>query len=177
MEGPQGRRESVWPSAKAGMRWQAWSMSDGSRKPNASEVSGMNPIFGRQAFFIPHWWPGMTPNHLTHKVSIVRLTPRWLTVMRKAPSICAYQKGWALWPCSHESIIVKSRSTPVGGPVKSGWRQTKDKGRGLDKRLVQPELVTAWIQWLRIMSIDPLHRFRSRGDGDGDGDGDGQELE
>jgi len=42
--------------------------------------------------------------------------------------------------------IVKSRSTPVGGPVKSGRKRTKDKGRGLDKELVWLELVTAWIQ-------------------------------
>jgi len=70
---------------------------------------------------------------------------------------------------------VKSGSTPVGGPVKSGRRRTKVKGRGLDKRLVQLELVTTWIQWLRITSVDPLHRFRSRGDRDRDGDG--QELE
>ena len=59
--------------------------------------------------------------------------------------------------------IVKSRSTPVGGPVKSGRKWTKDKGRGLDKELVRPELVTAWIQRLRTMSVDPLRRFRSRG--------------
>jgi len=43
-------------------------------------------------------------------------------------------------------VTVKSGSTPVGGPVKSGRKQTKDKGRGLDKELVRPELVTAWIQ-------------------------------
>jgi len=41
---------------------------------------------------------------------------------------------------------VKSGSTPVGGLVKSGRKWTKDKGRGLDKRLVRLELVTAWIQ-------------------------------
>ena len=36
-----------------------------------------------------------------------------------------------------------------------------------DKRLVRPQLVTAWIQRLRITSVDPLRRFRSRGvDGD-----------
>ena len=58
---------------------------------------------------------------------------------------------------------VKSGSTPVGGLVKSGQRWMKDKGRGQDKRLVRPELVTAWIQQLRTTSIDPLHRFRSRG--------------
>ena len=51
---------------------------------------------------------------------------------------------------------VKSGSTPVGGPVKSGRKQMKDKGRGLDKELVRPELVTAWIQQLRITSVDPL---------------------
>jgi len=51
----------------------------------------------------------------------------------------------------------------------------KDKGRGLDKRLVWPELVTTWIQRLRTTSVDPLCRFWSRGDGDGDRDG--QELE
>ena len=41
---------------------------------------------------------------------------------------------------------VKSRSTLVGGPVKSGQKWTKEKGRGLDEGLVPPELVTAWIQ-------------------------------
>jgi len=71
------------------------------------------------------------------------------------------------------AVTVKSGSTPVGGPVKSGQRRMKDKGRGLDKRLVQPELVTAWIQRLRVTSVDPLCRFWSRGDGDGDG----QQLE
>ena len=70
---------------------------------------------------------------------------------------------------------VKSGSTLVGGPVKSGQKRTKEESRGLDKRLVRLELVTAWIQQLRIMSIDPLHRFWSRGDRDGDEDG--QELE
>jgi len=59
---------------------------------------------------------------------------------------------------------VKSGSTPVGGPVKSGRKRTKDKGRGLDKKLVRLELVTAWIQQLRTTSVDPLHRFRSRGE-------------
>jgi len=58
---------------------------------------------------------------------------------------------------------VKSGSTPVGGPVKSGRKQTEDKGRGLDKELVRLELVTAWIQRLRTTSVDPLCRFRSRG--------------
>jgi len=57
----------------------------------------------------------------------------------------------------------KSGSTLVGGPVKSRQKRTKNKGRGLDKELVQLELVTAWIQQLRTTSIDPLHRFRSRG--------------
>jgi len=41
---------------------------------------------------------------------------------------------------------VKSGSTPVRGPVKSGRKRTKEEDRGLDKRLVRPELVTAWIQ-------------------------------
>ena len=41
---------------------------------------------------------------------------------------------------------VKSGSTPVRGPVKSGRKQMKEESRGLDKRLVRPELVTAWIQ-------------------------------
>ena len=74
-----------------------------------------------------------------------------------------------------KTLPVKSGSTPVGGPVKSGQRRMKDEGRGLDKRLVQPELVTTWIQRLRTTSVDPLCRFQSRGDGDGDGGG--QELE
>jgi len=60
-------------------------------------------------------------------------------------------------------LTVKSGSTPVRGPVKSGRKRTKDKGRGLDKELVRPELVTAWIQRLRTMSVDPLRRFQSRG--------------
>ena len=71
---------------------------------------------------------------------------------------------------------VKSGSTPVGGPVKSRRRQTKKEGRGLDKRLVRPELVTTWIQRLRTTSVDPLRRFRSRR-GDRDRDGDGQDQE
>ena len=45
-----------------------------------------------------------------------------------------------------QCVCVKSGSTPVGGPVKSRRKRTKDKGRGLDKELVRPELVTAWIQ-------------------------------
>jgi len=60
-------------------------------------------------------------------------------------------------------VLVKSGSTLIGGPVKSGQKRTKDKGRGLDKELVRPELVTAWIQRLRTTSVDPLRRFRSRG--------------
>jgi len=71
---------------------------------------------------------------------------------------------------------VKSGSTPVRGPVKSGRKRTEDKGRGLDKRLVRPELVTAWIQRLRTTSVDPLRRFRSRR-GDGDRDRDRQDQE
>jgi len=52
----------------------------------------------------------------------------------------------------------------------------KEESRGLDKGLVRPELVTAWIQRLRTTSVDPLRRFRSRrGDGDRDGDGQNQE--
>ena len=38
------------------------------------------------------------------------------------------------------AAAVKSRSTPVGGPVKSGRKRMKEKGRGLDKGLVRPEL-------------------------------------
>jgi len=52
------------------------------------------------------------------------------------------------------------------GYVKSGQRWTREEGRGLDKSLVWPELVATWIQWLRTMGIDPLHRFQSRGDRD-----------
>ena len=78
------------------------------------------------------------------------------------------------WPKKHRSV--KSGSTPVGGPVKSGQARTKEEGRGLDERLVRPGLVTAWIQRLRTTSVDPLRRFRSRR-GDGDRDGDGQDQE
>jgi len=58
----------------------------------------------------------------------------------------------------------------------SGQVWTKEGSRGLDKRLVRPELVTAWIQRLRITSVDPLRRFRSRGE-DRDRDRDRQEQE
>jgi len=79
---------------------------------------------------------------------------------------------------SHQSLWspVKSGSTPVRGPVKSGRKRTEDKGRGLDERLVWPELVTAWIQRLRTTSVDPLRRFRSRR-GDRDRDRDRQDQE
>ena len=85
-----------------------------------------------------------------------------------------WMDSWVHFIAELQSMFrpVKSGSTPVGGPVKSGQKQTKEGSRGLDKRLVQPELVTAWIQRLRITSVDPLHRFRSRGV-----DGDGQEQE
>jgi len=87
---------------------------------------------------------------------------------------------WAVLDSATQShrvpSFVKSGSTPVGGLVKSGRRQTKEEGRGLDKRLVQPELETAWIQWLRTMSVDPLRRFQSRG-GVRVRDGDRQEQE
>jgi len=73
-------------------------------------------------------------------------------------------------------VYVKSGSTPVRGPVKSGRKRMKEESRGLDKRLVRPELVTTWIQRLRITSVDPLRRFWSRGV-DGDRDRDGQEQE
>jgi len=39
-----------------------------------------------------------------------------------------------------QRTTVKSGSTPVGGPVKSGQKRTKEKGKGLDKGLVRPEL-------------------------------------
>jgi len=42
--------------------------------------------------------------------------------------------------CVAMGDVVKSGSTPVGGPVKSGRKRTKEKGRGLDKGLVRPEL-------------------------------------
>jgi len=70
---------------------------------------------------------------------------------------------WSHLTMAQICIPVKSGSTLVRGPVKSGRKQTKDKGRGLDKELVRLELVTAWIQRLRTTSVDPLRRFRSRG--------------
>jgi len=71
---------------------------------------------------------------------------------------------YSIYPVPKKPLgeCVKSGSTPVGGPVKSRRRWTKEEGRGLDKRLVWLELVTAWIQRLRTTSIDLLHRFRSR---------------
>ena len=92
----------------------------------------------------------------------------WLWLMNRV----AAAPTWLLWL----EPSVKSGSTPVGGSVKSGRRRMKGESRGLDKRLVRPELVTAWIQRLRTTSVDPLRRFRSsRGDGDRDGDGQNQE--
>jgi len=46
----------------------------------------------------------------------------------------------AAFPNSEKGAPVKSRSTPVRGLVKSGRKRTKEKGRGLDKGLVRPEL-------------------------------------
>ena len=89
---------------------------------------------------------------------------------------CLYPSSWDNLSTDLGCILVKSGSTPVGGPVRSGWKWTKGEGRGLDKRLVRLELATIWIQRLRTMSVDPLRRFRSRrGDGDRDRDGQGQE--
>jgi len=88
-----------------------------------------------------------------------------VTLLMLNPFFFCSAKDTLLYPCTRlkTCLIVKSGSTPVGGPVKSGRKQTKDKGRGLDKKLVQPELVTAWIQRLRTTSVDPLRRFWSRG--------------
>ena len=41
--------------------------------------------------------------------------------------------------CTSSSLGVKSGSTLVWGPVKSGQKRMKEKGRGLDKGLVRPE--------------------------------------
>jgi len=61
--------------------------------------------------------------------------------------------------------IVKSRSTPVGGPVKSRWKRTRAEvspGQSCDRL----DSTT------RTTSVDPLRRFRSGGDRDGDWQGD-----
>ena len=69
---------------------------------------------------------------------------------------------------------VKSGSTPVGGPVKSRWKWTKEEGRWLDKGLVWLELVTIWIQRQGRCALIPC--IGSSQD-DRDGDGDRQEWE
>ena len=84
--------------------------------------------------------------------------------------------------CSSEAVCpwvaVKSGSTPVGGPVKSGWRQMKEEGRGLGKKLVQLELVTAWIQQQGWCALIPcIGSSQEVGDGNRDRDRDRQELE
>jgi len=65
-------------------------------------------------------------------------------------SFCAQSLFSLVSDTGHKSaplwFIVKSGSTLVGGPVKSRRRRMKEEGRGLDKKLVWPELVTAWIQ-------------------------------
>ena len=134
-----------------------------------------------------HWllFDGFTEN-TPYSDLATSLPPDWIPSVQHAllsvnPFVCALRHLSILtsFECPQAELVlldsVKSGSTPVGGPDKSGRKWTKDKGRGLDKRLVRPELVTAWIQRLRITSVDPLRRFRSRGDGDGDGDG--QKLE
>jgi len=70
------------------------------------------------------------------------LDPRYLAFLFRT----VYERVWNPTPNFPSCIVVKSGSTPVRGPVKSGRKRTEDKGRGLDKRLVRPELVTAWIQ-------------------------------
>jgi len=75
-----------------------------------------------------------------------------------------------------KKATVKSGSTPVGGPVKSRHRRMKEKGRGLDKKLVRPELVTAWIQRQGQLALIPCIDSGQEV-GDGNRDGDRQELE
>jgi len=94
------------------------------------------------------------PGHIPPQAGFVLLTDLRLTLHH--------------WSHPASGKTVKSRSTPVGGPVKSGQRWMREEGRGLDKRLVWLELVTTWIQRLRTMSVDPLHRFQWRGDRDRD---------
>jgi len=118
----------------------------------------------------PHckdWDISPSPIPTDHQMISVRISKQNMPFIGKG--------RWTLNPSLlHDNV--KSGSTLVGGPVKSRRRRTKEESRGLDKRLVWPELVTAWIQRLRAMSVDPLHRFWSRGE-DRDRDGDGQEQE
>jgi len=72
--------------------------------------------------------------------------------MVKIPKLAEDSQNWKIYHTKYLEVaatknllsvvagweFVKSGSTPVGGLVKSGQRWTKDKGRGLDKRLVQP---------------------------------------
>jgi len=73
-------------------------------------------------------------------------------------------------------LAVKSGSTPVRGPVKSGQKWMKGEGRGLDKRLVWLEMETAWIQRQGCQALIPCVGS-SQGDGVRDRGGDRQRLE
>ena len=117
-----------------------------------------------------HLPSGENATEKTEEVCSCRGLPTWAPVCASQTQIVSSKEPDTICLPSGENatdetecVCVKSGSTPVGGPVKSGRKRTKDKGRGLDKELVQPELVTTWIQRLRTTSIDPLHRFRSRG--------------
>ena len=44
------------------------------------------------------------------------------------------------------NVNVKSRSTPVGGPVKSGQKRTRAEGQRFGQRLAWAGVATNWIQ-------------------------------
>jgi len=66
------------------------------------------------------------------------------------------------------TLCVKSRSTPVGGPVKSRQKLTRAEGQRFSPGWSYDRLDST----TRTTSVDPLHRLRSSGDRDRDRQGD-----
>jgi len=129
--------------------------------------------------------PGLTPS-----ASLVPgLCPYYLDLTSPAPLDLLVRSSRRTDPdsrfdltktCASSSAMALNLLSPCQVQVYSGRGsgqvRTKEESRGLDKRLVRPELVTTWIQRLRITSVDPLRRFQSRGE-DRDRDRDGREQE
>ena len=82
-------------------------------------------------------WYFMDPSNLHARTNVAALIREMCGGVQTGVSTDGARPG-VDWPERPESV--KSGSTPVRGPVKSGRKRMKEKGRGLDKGLVRPEL-------------------------------------
>ena len=81
----------------------------------------------------PNWVKDM------HSMFVGHFLLNYVTVKWRSALVGGLVKFEWKWTRGKVRGFVKSGSILVGGPVKSGQRRTKEKGRGLDKRLVWPE--------------------------------------